>query len=304
MSHGHHHGHGHGHGRRRSPHMDRLHKGIIAVVAVAVAGTAAWFTYDLYIRPRREIALEQRRLEKEAAAKAAEAARDPSLADFEATSGQARDAAPSAARELWAEFLRKHPGSPKAGEVRSYIGPLNSAELFSATSGPGKTVHTVASGDSLFKIAKKYGTTVELVAKANNLTNTMLQVGQQLVVPQTDMKVEVDRAGGTLVLLNRDEFFRAYPLLSSRLPALKEGSTAQCTVVENVVEAGGKKMVFGDKNYSAGRRTVVLSPPGMAVLSVPDGTPASEFPSGLVVSPSDLDEIFVLLRRGVPVTIK
>ena len=284
--------------------MDRLHKSIIAVVALAVVGSGLWFTYDLYIRPKRAVMLEEHRLQKEAAERAAEAAKDHSLAAFETTVQQAQNATPARARELWMAFLKNYPGSSKTAEVEATLGPLNAADFFSPSPSPHKTTHTVTKGDTLYKISRKNGTSIELIARANNLPGIMLQIGQQLVVPQADIKVTADRAAGTLVLENHGEFFRSYPLLSSRLPALPDGSSAQSSVLETVVEANGKRLVFGDKNYAQGKRSIILSGPGAAIQSVPAGTPAGEMPPGLIVGESDMAEIFVLLRRGVPVTIK
>jgi len=45
--------------------------------------------------------------------------------------------------------------------------------------------HTVAPKEFLGKIAEKYGTTVEEVKKANNLTSNHLQIGQKLIIPAT-----------------------------------------------------------------------------------------------------------------------
>lgn len=284
--------------------MDFLHKSIIAVVALAIVGGAGWFTYDLYIRPKRALALEERRLKDAAERKAAEAAIDHSLAAFDATAQQAQKAAPAQARELWMAFLKNYPGSSKAAAAQAALGPLNAADLFSPSPSPNKVVHTVAKGDTLYKISRANGTSVELIARANNLPGIMLQIGQQLVVPKTDIKATVDRAAGALVLENHGEFFRSYPLVSARLPALPEGAPAQSSVLETVVEAKGKRLVFGDKNYAEGKRSVILSGPAAAILTVPADTPAAQMPAGLVVSESDMAEIFVLLRRGVPVTIK
>lgn len=284
--------------------MDRLHKSIIAIIAIGVIGGAVWFIYDLYIRPQRALVLEERRLAREAAERAAEAAKDHSLAAYESTLQQAQKAAPETARGLWAAFLKNYPDSSKAPEARAILGPLNAATLFSPSPSPHKIVHTVERGDTLYKISRKHGTTIELIARANGLSGIMLQIGQQLVVPQTDIKATVDRATGTLTLENHGEFFRSYPLLSSRLPSLPEGTPAQSSVLETVTESKGKRLVYGDKAYGEGKRSVILSGPGMLITSVPDGTPAAEMPAGLVVSAGDLSEIFVLLRRGVPVTIK
>ena len=43
-------------------------------------------------------------------------------------------------------------------------------------------VHTVKSGDSLWKISKKYGVSVDKLKQQNNLTSDMILVGQQLLI--------------------------------------------------------------------------------------------------------------------------
>lgn len=48
---------------------------------------------------------------------------------------------------------------------------------------PAATVYRVRQGDNLYKIAKKYGTTVDKILKANNLADTNLKVGQRLKIP-------------------------------------------------------------------------------------------------------------------------
>lgn len=45
------------------------------------------------------------------------------------------------------------------------------------------TVHTVVSGDTLWKISVQYGVTVQDVMSLNNLNSTMIMIGQQLKIP-------------------------------------------------------------------------------------------------------------------------
>lgn len=47
-----------------------------------------------------------------------------------------------------------------------------------------QTTYTVVSGDSLWKISQKYGTTVTKIKTANNLTSDVIYPGQKLVIPQ------------------------------------------------------------------------------------------------------------------------
>ena len=52
--------------------------------------------------------------------------------------------------------------------------------------GLGENTYTVARGDSLWSIAKKYGITVEELKAANNLQSNLLNVGQILEIPTTE----------------------------------------------------------------------------------------------------------------------
>ena len=53
-----------------------------------------------------------------------------------------------------------------------------------------ESVHTVVSGDSLYKIAQKYNTTVDEIKRLNNLTSNLLSIGQVLKVPEKEITVE------------------------------------------------------------------------------------------------------------------
>lgn len=60
---------------------------------------------------------------------------------------------------------------------------------------PASRVHIVASGENLFRIAQRYGVTVEAIAAANGITNiNRVYVGQRLVIP----RLHVVRSGESL----------------------------------------------------------------------------------------------------------
>ena len=51
----------------------------------------------------------------------------------------------------------------------------------------GNTVpHTVAKGDSLWGLAKRYGTSIEAIQAANGLAGTNIQAGQTLQIPSNN----------------------------------------------------------------------------------------------------------------------
>lgn len=57
--------------------------------------------------------------------------------------------------------------------------------------GESQEMYTVKKGDSLWKIANKYNTTVEKLKSANNLKTNTLSVGQKLVIPSISVSPEV-----------------------------------------------------------------------------------------------------------------
>jgi LysM repeat protein len=60
-------------------------------------------------------------------------------------------------------------------------------------------VYTVVKGDSLYKIANLYGVSVEELKTLNKLTSSVLSIGQQLVIPNSDTsKTYVVKRGDTL----------------------------------------------------------------------------------------------------------
>ena len=52
-------------------------------------------------------------------------------------------------------------------------------------------------GDSLFNLAKRYGTTVEQIKSLNNLPSNMLYIGQTLKIPAPLAEAEAETFKGT-----------------------------------------------------------------------------------------------------------
>lgn len=70
---------------------------------------------------------------------------------------------------------------------RIYVGQrlvIPGATAAPTNSSPAGSVHLVQRGENLFRIALRYGTTVQALASANNLSSTsLIYAGQRLVIP-------------------------------------------------------------------------------------------------------------------------
>jgi putative chitinase len=97
--------------------------------------------------------------------------------------------------------------------------PTAAAETAAPTSAPtatpappasGATTHIVQPGENVFRIALRYGTTVEAIAQANGIANPrLIYVGQQLTIPSTGGQPAQPSPGGTTYVVQPgDNLFR------------------------------------------------------------------------------------------------
>lgn len=77
--------------------------------------------------------------------------------------------------------------------------------LVSGTSVPENDIYVIKSGDNLYSIAQKYGTSVNNLKDINNLKTDVLQIGQKLLVPNvtSDVKTYIVKKGDSLYSIAR-----------------------------------------------------------------------------------------------------
>ena len=64
------------------------------------------------------------------------------------------------------------------------IAPTPSPTLLPTPTSAAPIVHVVRYGDTLIGLAEKYQTSVEAIMKANGLTNHLIKIGQELLIPR------------------------------------------------------------------------------------------------------------------------
>jgi len=130
--------------------------------------------------------------------------------------GQPTSTAAPLPTPTWTPLPVSPEGAPTATPFLSPLptpmpGPIGPAPTAMPTSAPPAGItHVVQPGETLFRIALRYGTTVEAIVQANNLVNPDFIVpGQRLVIPAAGAPAETPTGGERVYIVQPgDNLFR------------------------------------------------------------------------------------------------
>ena len=107
------------------------------------------------------------------------------------------------------------------------------------------STYTVQKGDSLYQIAKKYGTTVDELKKINNLTNTSLSIGQTIKLPSEEKKKQKDK--NEYKVQKGDSLYQIAIKYGTSVDKLKQSNN----LTSNLLNIGQKLIIpLPEKNYT------------------------------------------------------
>ncbi len=112
---------------------------------------------------------------------------------------------------------------------------------------PSGNTYTVQNGDSLWKIANRFGTTINQLKAANNLTNDNLKVGQILVIPNTTNTGET-----TYTVKNGDSLWKIANQFGITINELKNanGLTGDNLSIGQVLTIPKEKPIISENTYT------------------------------------------------------
>ena len=84
------------------------------------------------------------------------------------------------------------------------------ALVFSSVQTPNTIVYQVVDGDTIGKIAKRFGTTIELIKSSNQLTKDTIRIGQFLRLWITPFTIHIDKSDNILVVMADQEVIKTY----------------------------------------------------------------------------------------------
>lgn len=210
------------------------------------------------------------------------------------------------AKQLYQQILQQFPDAPTASAAQQRLGEVNMKIMLSPAMTPDALTHTVESGDTLSKIARKHHTTVDLLKAANGLTSDRIRPGQRLKIVTASFSVIVDKSQNLLTLKNGEEVLKVY-----RCSTGKEGMTPTGTFkIANRIPDPPWYTPEGvipphDPRNILGSRWLGFDQPGYGIhgTTQPDsiGKPVTKGCVRLVNS--DVEELYTLLPEGTAVTI-
>jgi len=238
----------------------------VLLLALIIFGGAAWFGYNTFVKEEIEVQKEQR------GEVTPPPVVDVSLPEFEAAVKLRQDGKLAETRDALLAFIQKYPAGKHLDEARDLLGEVNSQILLSRYPSPEKIEYIVKSGDVLAKIARKLKTTPEMIMRMNNMSGTMLRIGDRLLISNPDFSMVIHRKSNLVVLLNRGGFFKQYHIREAKLTP-KQPPKITTKIAETMAWKGGQRVGLGSKDYLASTKWIRLAgAAGYTLYSVPDST--------------------------------
>lgn len=170
------------------------------------------------------------------------------------------------AREICLATLEGETDASNAAEIEKFLGDIDINLIFTPSEMPGKIDHSIASGESLRSIANKYGTTIDLLVKGNNVANpNRIQIGDRLrVLDNQKFEIVVSKGNNTLLVKLNGKFFKRYNVGTGKFNRTPNGTFVIDDKIVNPPwwRPDGREIPFGDKENILGTRWMRLKATG------------------------------------------
>ena len=188
------------------------------------------------------------------------------------------------------------------------LGEINGQIILTALPAAEKVDYTIQAGDTLGKLASRYGTTIELIRTANHITGDKIRVGDRLRIYQAKFAVTVNKSENTLTVTDAGKFFKRYKVGTGQFSKTPTGEFKIATRIPEPpwYRADGKTVPFGDSENILGTHWLGLDVRGYGIHGTWETNSIGKQSSAgcIRLLNGDIAELFTILPVGTPVTIQ
>ena len=191
--------------------------------------------------------------------------------------------------------------------IRKEYEALRMKILFSSLETPDSFFYTIAPGDTLYELAQKHGTTVELLQKANGISGDRIYPGKKLKVLRSKFSVIVEKQRNRLILLADGQPFKRYQVATGEKGSTPAGTFKIVNKLENPTWFhAGEVVAPDDPKNILGSRWLGFDAPGYGIhgTTLPQTIGKQASKGCIRMLDSDVEEIYGLLPVGATVTVR
>ena len=211
------------------------------------------------------------------------------------------------ARDTYGLILNRYQNVDNILEVQKRLSELNMEILFSRIITDTDVFYEVEPGDSLLKIAKKFGTTVELIKASNGLESDMIMANSKLKVSKARYKILIDKSQNRLTLLAGDnQIVKVYRVSTGENNSTPLGTFKIVNRIEDPVwYTQGAVVPAESPDNILGSRWLGLSESGYGIhgTTKPDSVGTQATKGCVRMFNHDVEELYAIVAVGTEVTI-
>jgi len=196
--------------------------------------------------------------------------------------------------------------------IRAHLDELNSRMFFSPMPTPDSIMYRVEPGDSLWKIARAYKSSPELIMLVNRKSREVIRPGERLKIPQGEFSVLVEKAHLRLTVFLNGHYIKEYLVGLGREGRTPTGEFVVDKMVKDPewTSPEGKVYKPGDPNNILGTRWIGFKETpehsGYGIHGTTDEESIGALSSNGCVRlrNKDVEELFGMLQPGAKVVIR